>query len=433
MDGKFLIDFLVIRHIKRMKEKIIDFIDSQIRQICKGGFLTLIKKAYLLLKNLCETALVLLVIPFVLIVRMLRPLILIRFGYLQGDRIGSYALNTEFYLCNCDVDKEKRRKLDIFYHTGPICNRQLEKMWNRTMRVCFMARWLDKANSLLPGGKEHENPIPEIGRKEGKNIFMPAHLSFTPDEEQFGMKELRRLGMSDNNPFICFHARDSAYMDAMFADGDWSYHDYRDSNINDYIPVIEELIHKGYFAIRMGAIAKERLNITHPKVIDYAVNGRTDFLDIYLSAKCEFFVCTSSGIFTLPAIFRKPITWVNFIPLKKIYAQNKDSLFIPKKLWLRKEHRFLSFREIFDSKIGGFIRTQDYEKLGIKIIENTSQEIKAVVVEMNKRLKNKWQTTKEDEEMQKCFWSLFKPKDFKEPALLRIGTEFLRQNKELLK
>lgn len=53
-------------------------------------------------------------------------------------------------------------------------------------------------------------------------------------------------------------------------------------------------------------------------------------------------------------------------------------------------------------------------------------------MEMDERLNGAWRTTDQDEELQKRFWSLFPTSELNGVFLSRIGTEFLRQNRELL-
>jgi putative glycosyltransferase (TIGR04372 family) len=132
-------------------------------------------------------------------------------------------------------------------------------------------------------------------------------------------------------------------------------------------------------------------------------------------------------------IFRRPIARANYIPLSNAPSWGPNDLFIPKKLWLREEKRFLTFREILKSEIGGFLRSEQYERSGIDVIENTPHEVAALAVEMDERLKEKWQSTEEDEELQRRFWSLFKPGELYQVFLGRIGSDFLRENKNLLK
>jgi putative glycosyltransferase (TIGR04372 family) len=182
----------------------------------------------------------------------------------------------------------------------------------------------------------------------------------------------------------------------------------------------------------MGAAVIEKLKTNNPMVIDYATKYRTDFLDIYLAAKCHFHLGDNCGFNCVPMIFRRPLAVVNLIPLEHAPTWGSDYLFIPKKLWLIKENRLLSFQEILGSEIGRFCYSRQYEESGIEVIENTPEEITALAVEMDLRLKGKWQVKEGDEELQRSFWALFKASGIKGVFRSRIGVEFLRQNKGLL-
>jgi hypothetical protein len=52
---------------------------------------------------------------------------------------------------------------------------------------------------------------------------------------------------------------------------------------------------------------------------------------------------------------------------------------------------------------------------------------------MDERLNGTWETSDDDEELQRSFWSFWNMGKGSEPLLLcRIGADFLRQNRELL-
>lgn len=403
----------------------ISFLRRQTRDIREGGLPVLLRKAGTLL-------MMPLALPVALVVRALSPLWVIRFGQLPSSRIGHFAANIELYLCERDVGIQSQRTFDVFYHTPPICNHQLRKMVDRTLRVSRLARPLDRLNRWLPGGEKHVIPMSSSWDFHGLLARTQVHLSLTPEEESLGHVALQRLGIPERTPFVCFHARDSIYLNNVIPNMDWRYHDYRDSTIHNYVHAAEELVRRGYFAVRMGVMVKEALTIANPMIVDYGFNGRTDFLDIYLGARCQFFICDTAGISSIPTIFRRPVAWVNYVPLELAPTWSASDLFIPKKLWLREERRFLTFLEILDSRIGRFRRTEEYEQLGVEVIENTSEEITGLVVEMDERLKETWQMSEEDEELQRRFWSLFKRSELNRTFLSRIGAEFLRQNRELL-
>ncbi len=409
-----------------MNKKTTSYIINQISQVRGGGLRVLFKK-------LRAIPMILLAFPVVFFVRMLRPFVIVRFGVLPSDRIGHFAVDVELYLNERDAGIHGPRNFDIFYYNATISNYQLKKMWDRTLRVYSFAKWMDIVNRILPAGGVHEVPLSSVRDPHGLFTRLPSHLSFTEEEERLGRKELERIGISKGNPFVCFHARDDAYLNNLRPNSNWHYHDYRDCNIYNYIIAVEELTRRGYSAIRMGKIIKEALDTSNTKIIDYATNSRSDFLDIYLSAKCRFFIGCGSGVDAVAVIFRKPVVYVNFIPLETIKdICAVDSLVIPKKLWLKEEKRFLTFRETLSCGVGSFLHGEQYQQRGIEVIENTSEEINDLVAEMDERLEGTWQATEEDEELQRHSRSFFRSSELNQIFLPRIGAKFLRQNQQLL-
>jgi putative glycosyltransferase (TIGR04372 family) len=371
------------------------------------------------------------VLPLV-VVRALRPLVLIRFGELISQRIGPYIAEPETYLSERDMGMHGGRNVDVFYHGPSISNRQLKKMWNRGLLVVQSARPVGMLNHWVPGGKKHEVPWRSYQQRDIYGVLPRTrpHLKFNELEEEIAEAGLRVMGVPDEAPFVCFHARDSAYGETLMVD--IGRLDYRNSNIHNYVPAVEELTRRGYYALRMGAIVKEPLATTNPMIIDYATKARTELLDLYLSANCKFFIGSAVGITYIPMAFRRPTVHTNFVPIGVLVAWQPHDLCIPKKFWLRHQSRFMTIREILQSGAGMFARSWRYEEMGIELVENNSAEITAVVMEMEGRLKGTWVTTEEDEELQRQFWSLFDPTVVNLAPQARIGAEFLRQNRELL-
>jgi hypothetical protein len=99
----------------------------------------------------------------------------------------------------------------------------------------------------------------------------------------------------------------------------------------------------------------------------------------------------------------------------------------------------MTFREIFDRGAGDFLHTSEYEQAGIELVENTPQEIADVVLEMESRQSGRWQSSEEDEELQRRFWQLFPRRSTAPPHQRlhgeirgRIGANFLRQHRDWL-
>jgi putative glycosyltransferase (TIGR04372 family) len=421
-----------------MKEHYL-FVKHHLGQIRKGGLKILFRKATTLIcyhRVIHKLVLLIPLLPLVILLRLLRPIILIRFGLLDSRRLGHYAANVELYLCERDAGFYPKNSFDIFFNNDPsfVCNKQLEIMWRRCNLLKFyeIGRYINFTSKFLPGSKAHIVLMPSDRDIRGLYERIPVHLSFTPDEEKMGSEALQRMGIPDGAKFICFHARDSAYLNATYPTSNWSYQDFRDSDIKNFIPAMEELTRRGYYAIRMGAVVKEALKTDNPSIIDYATNFRTEFLDIYLGAKCSFYFGDCCGVNAPSFIFRRPIASTNFAQIEYIITWGSQNVSIIKKFWLRNEKRFMTLREILESGVGRFHEGTHFARMGIDLIENTPDEILALAVEMDERLLGTYKPTAEDEELQRLFWSFFKPSDLNLIFRARIGADFLRKNKFLL-
>lgn len=428
--------------------KISNFVQRQYSEANQRGWSVFRRKASRVVRVFC------LLLPatlFFLAMRFLRPWLLIRINPLFSFRIGHFAANTELYLCERDagINVPKRRYVDLCYYDGRLANKQLATMWGRHIRIwpAWLLGPVYRLNRVFPGGSIHEVGNNTRDDRDVHNLLerMPPHLSFTPEEDLRGKVGLKAMGIRDGSEFICLVARDSSYLKTIAPDGNpdyYNYHDYRDVEVQNYVLAAEALADLGYYVIRMGAVVKAPFNSSHPKVIDYATNGmRSDFMDVYLGAKCKFCISNSTGFDAVPYIFRRPIVYVDHVPLGIVITFSFNFLIITKKHWLRSKGRLMTFREIFDSGAAYFVRSNQYTDMGIDLIESTPEEISAVVLEMEGRLKGTWQTTEEDEELQRKFWNIY-PIDARDPdqnrplhgeIRARFGTHFLRDNWELLK
>ena len=381
----------------------------------------------------------------VLVLRLIRPWLLVRWSGLNSWRIGHFAMNTELHLCEMDagINTPNQRYVDIFFIGRTIANQQLAKMWLRVHRV--WPHWIHApitlANRLVPGGAAHLVSENISSDRDVLNLLdrSPPHLEFTPEEESQGEAGLKTMGIPADTPFVCLIVRDNAYLDH-HRPGSWRYHDYRDSDVQNYVLAAEELAERGYFVIRMGARVNEAINSSHPRVIDYATNGmRSDFMDIYLSAKCEFCISSACGFDYVPLMFRRPVASVNVVPIGYLWTSGADLISITRHYHSAALERDLTLREIFTQGAGFYETTADYESSGIQLIENTPEEVRDVAIEMSERQRDNWQSREEDGALQRRFWEIF-PSNLKKAngkplhgeIRSRYGTVFLRDNPEWL-
>ncbi len=400
-------------------------------------------------------------IPCVALLRIIKFWLIIRIGKMDCATFG-HCWSLELYLCERDIGwQEQKNIFDIFYTSTRASNQVLLKKWQEHVRLFNQNKLIeaiDIVNRWFTGYENHVITVKSpykgkinyldinkrlLGSKPVEFAFhqdvgtqllikTKPHLTFTQEEAQAGKKLLKDIGIPENAFYVCFHARDSKYKNVINSKMDWSYHDFRDANIKNYLLMAEKLTMKGIYMVRMGAEVSEQLNTENPMIIDYPVKYRSEFMDLYIGSNSKFYITSLTGNNIIPTLFRKPTLLVNVIPYNIIYYWTEYDLFLPKKLWLSKENRFLSFREIFESEVHSYFHSIKFARDGIEVIENTPEEIAAAALEIHERLNRTWASTEEDEVLQRRFWLLYKQEGLNINGSARIGTSFLRQNKKLL-
>jgi putative glycosyltransferase (TIGR04372 family) len=421
------------------------FIFKQIREIRQEKKL-LLRKILLGVFLIKKILLCILAIPPIILIRLIRPIVLLRWGNMFSNRIGHFAANTELYLCERDagINRPKCCHIDIFYMGHePICNFQLAKMWKKHLRIvpAWLMSPIASANRLIPGGKIHEIGNNIQNDRDINNLLdkFPPHLEFSKEEERRGREGLIKMGIPADASFICLAVRDSTYLSIHLGDN-FSYHNYRDTDIQNYVLAAEYLASRGYFVIRMGVNVDKSLNSTSPKVIDYASNGmRSDFMDIYLGAKCFFCISVGTGFDAVPFIFHRPTVFVNMVPVGYLSTFRINSVGIVKHYFNSILKKKLTLEEIFFYGIGFSTFTDDYESKDIQLIENTPTEIRDTVIEMLDRLNGIWEPVDDDQNLQKRFWELFPINVVDEKGVklhgsikMHFGAQFLRNNRNWL-
>ncbi len=375
-------------------------------------------------------------IPFIPPLFLARKIFNIKFIRLRSSRIGHLAANPEIFFRRRQLGLIDNKIKPVGIATTRPCNEQLLTMLKRNFPVIRIphSRYLRRitkvmaTKSILRKLDLFDEPLFDSNEYYEFTRGHP-HLKFTPEEEDRGKELLQSLKV--DNWYICFHSRDSAYLNKEWKKGD-GYNNYRNSDINNYLEAVHYITGQGGHALRMGIKVEKNLPPSkNDKIIDYSSLHRTDFGDIYLPAKCKFFLGDGCGINQVAQIFNTPVAWanVNFI---KYPPFNSQDMFILKKIWSFQKNRFLTFKEIINSEIFDYLGSEKYREAKLKLVENSPEEILDLVVEMNQRLDGTWKTTEEDEMLQHKYKSLF-PKGchcYGFPS--RIGSSFLKSNQELL-
>jgi putative glycosyltransferase (TIGR04372 family) len=438
--------------------KIKTFLSKQVCDIKLYGIKELLRKFFIFTKVITRTLIDVIAVLPCIIIRLLSPWIIIRIARAPSTNYGNFARDLALYCCKkkLKIDQPKKKYIDLFYilPRDNIHNRQLARMWKRKL-IFFSGYLLDPINRVgkfIPGWKLHTIGLfPSKYELDVDNLIAKYQaLHFTAEEEIYGKKMLNKFGLKDNDKFICLVVRDSKYqlkkISARYHD--WSYHDYRNYDIDHFVLAAEELTKRGYFVFRMGVVANKPMKSDNPKIIDYVnTKLRSDFMDVYLGAKCTFCISTGLGFDEVPYIFRRPIALLS-VPLGDLRSYSEKFLLLSRLHILEKEKRKLSLSEIFSHGVGFAYDTKIFKQKGIKLLDYTPEQIKDFAIEMAENLENEKKLNPEEEELQKIFKNLFSYnvqrleylKEIKKPPYKfhgqirsRYSMKFLKENRDWLK
>ena len=361
------------------------------------------------------------------------PFVKIKVAGLAGQRIGHLALNTDLVFRRRQLAPGANRCKTIFI-VGRVANRQLLTMWKRHavfIESRFLRGLFEYSIPMWKKTKFYE-PLEMTSHEFEEFNYAQATLKLSQEEISRGEYELREMGIDpDKDWYVCIFARDSAYLQKEFGrQKDWSYHDYRNYDIDAFKLAIDHIVSLGGYVIRLGHHVEKPLNYEHPQVIDYASGLRTDFMDIFLVATCHFYIGGTSGISDIPIILDKPKLSVNTVPLSHI-PYGKNNLYIPKKLVDIETKEYVPYIKYFEKLQRLGLVSELYSKFVIEegwvYEENSPQEILDATVEMFARLENSYTSTSQDRELLRKYFNFF-PTDL--PASRNknpIGHKFLRE------
>ncbi len=347
-------------------------------------------------------------IPLLLGIRLLRPIMLIRIGSIIYDRIGEFVPAVGQLAAEKKVSKTEKI-IDVFYF--PRDQKCANSYWKQitirwlTVSSAFesIARW----NKLFPRGARHILDLTGSSQRgrDNRGYLEEAQLQLptTIEEEIYGLEWMAQFGWQKGNPFVCLIVRDSKYLDTTFPGYNWNYHSYRDSNIATYKKAIEYLTSQGIFVFRMGREVSTQLEIQNPKFIDYANRSdKSDFLDVWLFARCKLCVTTGTGPDMISDVFRRPILAVNFLPLNHLWTWS-NAIHFPKILRWSETGKMLNLTEYLDNS---FLGTEFYARKGITITDLDENQILNCTKEFVDRANGIYEESQFEVELNREFWKI---------------------------
>ena len=141
----------------------------------------------------------------------------------------------------------------------------------------------------------------------------------------------------EKRKIVCLHVRDHGYYN------DIGRRNYRNSNINNYVSLINYLIKKNYFVIRIGDKSAKKLKMVDKYFIDYPfTNLKSEIMDLYLLQICHFYIGTPSGPMDTAYLFNKPILLTNLYDIYPSFPRKRNDRGVFRKIIKKENGKILS-------------------------------------------------------------------------------------------
>lgn len=390
----------------------------QLHEIKTGGLSVAIRKAR-------TVPIWFLAIIFFISIRLVRKIVLVRFDFIIPSRIGHLLITPGIYLGHRQIrtNMPNRRYIDFFYTKR--ADAGFADDWSANdfvlsklrKRMRFLSPGLLSRVAKLNGkfGSPEHSMITKAlpcDIRDLDDVFSTTKspLWFTHNEEEKGHAILAKMGLSSNKPFACIYNRDNSYLSQVSPISDWSFYQYRNYPASHLPTIASALADRGLAVVRMGSHLEEKVSLLDPRIIEYSDSEfQSDFMDVFLSSRCECFIGSDSGLTVIPEVFRKPVGIVNHLPLSLITSNYSNAVVLPKILYDKTSNKPLTLRETLEfEKLHGYSADEAIFREGtIGYKFNTPEQLVDLVDETVARLRGTWVEDLDDKKLQATVWEHF--------------------------
>jgi len=293
------------------------------------------------------------------VLKLVQPIIKFQLCVVGFHRYGHLALEPEIFLAEQEImratDPSHKRAVNV-WSLGPVAqqsNTYLANKWKQELMVfpSWLVGSLHYVGSIFPFLKLNEPKLSITGSMNGLDKTAP-HISLTAKEFKEGKRHLVELGIDPDKPYVCLIVRDGGHYKSK-GDLESAGYELLKFDINDFTGVAEVLIESGFQVVRMGSGSERPFTSKPDGVVDYALSkNRSEFLDVYLAATCEFAVSTQTGPDAVCMLFRRPVFYVDVTRYSQFFFGSKIATWTPVRLL--KDGNVLHLSEVVNSAIAWF-------------------------------------------------------------------------------
>jgi putative glycosyltransferase (TIGR04372 family) len=304
----------------------------------------------------------------------------VRLGILDSSRIGHILDETINYL-----NFKKKKTYDIWISSGPICNNFLYKKIKKKLFVTSndLGNIFLRVYNLILKFNLTKNIIFKYNARAyliWRKIYQKNLLKFDKQEITEIENELVKKKIFLNTKIVCINIRNKNYLKKIIPSKNHSYHNYRNSNLENYLVTIKYLLKKEYQVFLMGKY-HDKLKIRHKNFINISkINFKNDMIDFYLVSKSNFIICNNTGWETIGAYYNKDIIMADGIGMG-ITHFGYPYYIIFKHLINTKNNRKINLNNIIENNFHFKTNVDEYKKDSLCVQDNSSAEILNLIKE----------------------------------------------------
>ena len=320
-----------------------------------------------------------------LVLKLVQPIVRFQLCVVGFHRYGHLALEPEIFLAEQEIMKATNAshgRVISIWSLGPVAkqsNRFLAKKWKDELLV--LPSWfvgsLHRVGLVFPFLQLKEPKLSITGSLNGLDKT-DSHVSLSAKEMEEGRKRLIEIGISPDEPYVCLIVRDGGHYKSK-GEIESAGYELLNFDINDFAGVAEVLIESGFQVIRMGSGSERPFASKPDGVVDYALSKyRSEFLDVYLAATCEFAVSTQTGPDSVCMLFRRPVLYLDVTRYCQFFFGSKLATWSPVRL--KKNGSILNLSEVVNSEIAWFKDPNLFSENGISQQKSSSSDLKELVL-----------------------------------------------------
>jgi len=337
-----------------------------------------------LLRRLVKSLIWVFSLVILVVLKCCQPFVRFQLCVVGFHRYGHLALEPEIFLAEHEILKATgalRRRVVHVWSLGPKAkqsNRYLASKWKQELLVfpSWLVSSLHSVGSCFPFLKLKEPKLSVTGSMNGLDKTA-SHVSFKVNEIEEGKKRLVEIGINPDKPYVCLIVRDGGHYKSK-GEIESAGYEFLNFDINNFSGVADALIESGFQVIRMGSGSERPFTSKPDGVIDYALSrNRSEFLDVFIAATCEFAVSTQTGPDAVCMLFRRPVLYVDVTSYCQFFFGSKIATWSPVRLM--KNGKILNLSEVANSEIAWFKDPNSFAINGISQQKSSNNELRHLV------------------------------------------------------